>query len=149
MTSSPPKLARFSPFQMAGMALMVGAVLAGVGLFAFSRSVNTPEHTVIVNPAAFPHIGRSGQVVAVFEDVNCPHCREFQVLNMGRLTAAARAGKITLVDVQFPFLKDSSTYGAKMLRCTWKHAPNRYYPLRTALYRTVGDTEPLLGDCGR
>lgn len=146
MTSSPPRLARFSPVQMAGIALMVGAALAGAGLFVFSRSLRTPERTVTVNPALFPHIGRSGQVIAVYEDVNCPHCREFQQLHMNRLIASAKAGQIVLVDVQFPFLKDSSTLAAKMLRCTWKHAPNRYYPLRDILYSKMAGAEPQAGD---
>jgi len=146
MTSSPPRLARFSPIQMAGMMLMVGAALAGGGLFVFSRSVKAAERIVTVNPALFPHIGKSGQVIAVFEDVNCLHCREFQQLHMGRLIASAKAGQITLVDVQFPFLKKSSTFGAKMLRCTWKHAPNRYYPLREALYSKTAGAEPQTGD---
>ena len=126
--------------------LMAGAAVGGAGLFFFSRSLSTPERTVIVNPAMFPHIGRSGQVIAVFEDVNCPHCREFQQLHMGRLIASAKAGQITLVDVQFPFLKDSSTLGAKMLRYAWKHAPNRFYPLREALYSKMNGAEPQAGD---
>lgn len=146
MTSSRPRLARFSPIQMAGMVLMVGAVLAGAGLFVFSRSIKSPEHVVRVNPALFPHIGTGGQVVAVYEDVNRPHCREFQQQHMGRLIAAAKAAQITLVDVQFPFLKDSSTFGGKMLRCTWKHAPNRYFPLREALYSRMVGSEPQTGD---
>ena len=90
MTNSPPRLARFSPIQMAGMMLMVGAALAGGGLFVFSRSVKAAERIVTVNPALFPHIGNSGQVIAVFEDVNCLHCREFQQLHMGRLIASAK-----------------------------------------------------------
>jgi hypothetical protein len=60
MTSSSPRLARFSPIQMAGMVLMAGAAVAGAGLFMFSHSLKTPERTVIVNPALFPHIGKRG-----------------------------------------------------------------------------------------
>ena len=146
MTVSPPKLARFSPVQMTGITLMVGAVIAGAALFVAGHRPVVPERTVAVSPAQFPHLGHGRQVIAVYEDVNCPHCREFQRLHMTRLMAAAEANQITLVNVEFPFLKDSSVVAAKMFRCTWKYAPEKYYPLRNLLYGKMEQEGPLLGD---
>lgn len=90
--------------------VVVVAVIFGIssGKDTSGRSAAVPAgvtdtYTVAVGDASAPH------TVAVYEDFQCPICREFEAATRDRLRAAVDAGKIRLEYHMVSFLDRAST----------------------------------------
>jgi hypothetical protein len=91
-----------------------------------SPSGHTPEGGVIVGDA------RAGGRLVVFEDPQCPYCKEFEELNGAVVTAALRTGKVSVEYRMRCFLGPESVRADNALALAAE--AGRFDELRKALF---------------
>lgn len=117
-----------STYVLIGVAAAVAVLIIGGLLWTNNKSYPPVEDSVLAENASFIVGERTAKTtVDVFEDLSCPHCKEFEAQSGPALTAAAQAGDLrvryhllTFMDDQSPSGSYSSR-GAGALLCVARH----------------------------
>ncbi|GAA3958429.1 DsbA family protein [Gordonia caeni] len=148
---TPKATSSTSTYVLIGVAAVVAALIIGGLVWSNNKSYPPVEDEVLAENASFI-VGnpRASTTVDVFEDLTCPHCKEFEAQSGPALAAAAEAGQLrvryhllTFMDDQSPSGSYSSR-GAGALLCVARHGDvqvwNRVHADLFA--RAGGDDDP-------
>lgn len=136
-----------------GVALVLGGIIAAIAIKA-NEPVNNSYKVTNMDFDGGIRLGKNMEVVKtadetvpniiVFQDLQCPNCRDFEVPNNAQLRDLVNKGEFTLQIHPVSFLDGSSANqyssragGATM--CVAKYEPNRFFDYSAALFEHQPD----------
>ena len=146
----------YSRFFIPG-AIVVSGIVIAAGLYFGLAGEGAPSPdaggTAVdiedVKMAGVPFIGEADApvVLAVWEDYQCPFCKQFETTVLPSLVEKYVAtGKLKIIFKDFAFLSEDSQTAAQYGRAIWDLYPGEFYAWRTAMYEAQDEEHGGFGN---